>query len=254
MYTWTDYRISKRKNKNPTLQDDIFLTDLVKYGSERDRNKAKEELLERYGNLATSIAIKCKGRHVEYDDLLQSAKIGLLYAATKYDGNRSKYSTYATPWIWQYCLRLIENTGRTIRLPNHIQEALIRILREGIDLDYTELINRIDLPASRIQAALDGYKTQTMSLEDVKDYYEDKNMDKVILDSVMDNVLLLFKRDELSLNVIKDYCGLGDNDEMMDVEALATKYGKPVREMTDIVNTALNVIRDSGLLDTQEIE
>lgn len=252
--SWTDYNISRRKNKLSTIEDDRWLADKYNNGREKDANKAAEEILLLYGNLAHSIALKCRGRGVELEDLLQSAKMGLLYALTKYNADKSKLSTYATPWIWQYCLRTIENTGRTIRLPNHIHEALIRILREGIDLDYTELINRIDLPASRIQAALDGYKTQTMSLEDVKDYYEDKNMDKVILDSVMDNVLLLFKRDELSLNVIKDYCGLGDNDEMMDVEALATKYGKPVREMTDIVNTALNVIRDSGLLDTQEIE
>jgi RNA polymerase sigma factor (sigma-70 family) len=251
---WTDYRISKRKNKNPTLQDDIFLTDLIKDGSEREKNKAKEELLERYGNLAISIAIKCKGRHVEYDDLLQSAKIGLLYAAIKYDGTKSKYSTYATPWIWQYCLRLIENTGRTIRLPNHIQEALIQIIRAGIDLDYTELIKIIDLPPSRIQAALDGYKTMTMSLDDINDIYEDKNMDRVILDSVMESVLELFSKDELSLNVIKDYCGLGDEDEMMDVQLLSAKYNKPVREMTDILNTALNAIRDSGILDGETIE
>lgn len=252
--SWTDYNISRRKNKLPTIEDDRWLVDKYNNGNDRDANKASEEILLLYGNLAHSIAIKCKGRGVELEDLLQSAKMGLLYALTKYDADKSKLSTYATPWIWQYCLRTIENTGRTIRLPNHIHEALIRILREGIDLDYTELINKIDLPPSRIQAALDGYKTQTMSLEDVKDYYEDKNMDKVILDSVMENVLLLFRNDELSLNVIKDYVGLGDNDEMMDVEALAVKYEKPVREMTDIVNTALNAIRDSGLLDTQEIE
>jgi len=251
--SWTDYNIIRKRNRLPTIDDDRWLANKYNNGNDRDANKASEEILLLYGNLAHSIAIKCKGRGVELEDLLQSAKMGLLYALTKYDADKSKLSTYATPWIWQYCLRTIENTGRTIRLPNHIHEALIRILREGIDLDYTELINKIDLPPSRIQAALDGYKTQTMSLDDVKDYYEDKNMDKVILDSVMENVLLLFRNDELSLNVIKDYVGLGDNDEMMDVEALAVKYEKPVREMTDIVNTALNAIRDSGLLDTQEI-
>lgn len=248
---WTDYRISKRKNKNPTLEDDIFLTDIIKSNG-RDYNKAQEELLERYGNLAASISYKCRGRYVDYDDLLQSAKIGLLYAATKFDGSKGKFSTYATPWIWQYCLRLIENTGRTIRLPNHIQEALIRILREGIDLDNEELFKRIDLPKNRIQAAIDGYKTLTISVDDIKNYlYEDKNMDKVVLDSVMDGVLELFKRDELSLNVIKDYVGLGEEDHMLNIEELAVKYNKSVRDMTDILNTALNVIRDSGLLEEE---
>jgi hypothetical protein len=79
-------------------------------------------------------------------------------------------------------------------------------------------------------------------------------MDRVILDSVMESVLELFSKDELSLNVIKDYCGLGDEDEMMDVQLLCAKYNKPVREMTDILNTALNAIRDSGILDGETIE
>lgn len=251
--SWTDYNISRKKNKLPTLDDDRWLADKYNNGRDKDANKAAEEILSLYGNLAHSIAIKCKGRGVELEDLLQSAKMGLLYSLTKYNADKGKLSTYATPWIWQYCLRLIENTGRTIRLPNHIHEALIQIIRAGIDLDYTELINKINLPPSRIQAALDGYKTQTMSLEDIKEVYEDKNMDKVVLDSVMENVLLLFSKDELSLNVIKDYVGLGNDDAMLDIEALATKYGKSVNDMTDILNTALNVIRDSGLLDTQDI-
>lgn len=252
--TWTDYNISRNKNKLPTLEDDRWLANKYNNGTDREQKRAAEEITKLYGNLAHSIAKKCRGRGVEYDDLVQSAHIGLLYALTKYNADKGKLSTYATPWIWQYCLRCIEKTGRTIRLPNHIHEALIRILRAGIDLSYTELINKINLPQARIQAALEGYKTMTISLDNVIETYEDKNMDKVILDSVMESVLLLFSKDELSLNVIKDYVGLGDdNDEMMDVEALATKYNKPVREMTDIVNTALNVIRDSGLLDVQEI-
>jgi RNA polymerase sigma factor (sigma-70 family) len=251
---WTDYNISRKKNKNPTIDDDRWLVDKFKNGSDRENKKASEQVLELYGNLAHSIAIKCKGRGVEIEDLLQSAKMGLLYALNKYDADKGKLSTYATPWIWQYCLRTIENTGRTIRLPNHIHEALIQILRAGIDLDYTELINKINLPPTRIQAALDGYKTQTIGLDDITDVYEDKNMDRVILDSMMDSVLALFDKDPLSASVIKDYCGLGEEDEMMDVELLAAKYNKPIREMTDILNTALNVIRDSGLLDGETIE
>jgi hypothetical protein len=41
---------------------------------------------------------------------------------------------------------------------------------------------------------------------------------------------------------------------MMDVQLLSAKYNKPVREMTDILNTALNAIRDSGILDGETIE
>jgi RNA polymerase sigma factor (sigma-70 family) len=252
--SWTDYNVSRKKNKLPTLEDDRWLADKYNNGVDRDANKAAEQILNLYGNLAHSIAIKCKGRGVELEDLLQSAKMGLLYSLTKYNADKSKLSTYATPWIWQYCLRTIENTGRTIRLPNHIHEALIQIIRVGIDLDYEVLIKMIDLPPTRIQAALDGYKTLTMSLDDITDVYEDKNMDRVILDSMMDSVLLLFDRDPLSANVIKDYCGLGDEDEMMDVGLLSAKYNKSINDMTDILNTALNVIRDSGLLDGETIE
>ena len=82
---WTDYNISRKKNKNPTIDDDRWLVDKFKNGSDRENKKASEQVLELYGNLAHSIAIKCKGRGVELEDLLQSAKMGLLYSLTKYD-------------------------------------------------------------------------------------------------------------------------------------------------------------------------
>jgi RNA polymerase sigma factor (sigma-70 family) len=211
---WTDYKLVKIKNKLPTLEMDYWLAERSKQ-SDRERNKAIDELLYLYGGLVSNIAQKCIGRGCEYDDLLQSGKLGLIHAIDKYDPNKSKFSTYLTPWVWQYCLRLIENTGRNIRLPNHIHETLQKILQYGIDVPIDELLQNINLPKTRIISAIDGYYSKTISIHELTDYKYNDNLNTSISD------VLFVVLEEINLpnyyNLFLDHYDAGISIEDLEV-------------------------------------
>jgi RNA polymerase sigma factor (sigma-70 family) len=214
---WTDYKLAKIKNKLPSMEMDYWLSNRAKAGL-RDRDRAVEELLSLYGGLISNIAQKCLGRGCEFEDLIQSGKLGLLHALTKYDPNKSKFSTYLTPWVWQYCLRLIENTGRNIRLPNHIHETLQKILQLGIDLTVDELVDKINLPRTRIVSAIDGYYSKTLSIDDLTQYTYQQEFN--INTSLPDVLIVILEQNNLNsyYNIFFDHFDAGISIENLEVK------------------------------------
>ena len=97
---------------------------------------AREHLLTANTRLVMNIAKKYKyiadiaGTNVPYMDLVQEGNIGLIRAIKKYEYRRGlKFSTYATWWIRQAITRAIADQGRTIRLPVHMGEQIMRLGR-----------------------------------------------------------------------------------------------------------------------------
>ena len=88
------------------LEDDRWLANKYNNGTDREQKRAAEEITKLYGNLAHSIAKKCRGRGVEYDDLVQSAHIGLLYALTKYNADKGKLSSSNVGSLFLFLLML----------------------------------------------------------------------------------------------------------------------------------------------------
>ena len=87
-----------------------------------DGSDAKEHLILANLRLVIHNANKHKNRGVPFLDLIQEGNIGLMRATELFDhrlGN--KFSTYATLWIRQAIDRAVDNQGRTIRLPIHLQ-------------------------------------------------------------------------------------------------------------------------------------
>ena len=53
-----------------------------------------------------------------------------MHAADKFDGSKGfKFSTYATWWIRQSITRGIADTGRTIRIPVHMEDKINKVRR-----------------------------------------------------------------------------------------------------------------------------
>ena len=87
----------------------------------------ENKIIEQYQALVTSIAVKYvfKSHHLSMQDLQQEGNIGLLKATRKFDPTRDvKFITYAYPWVKASISRAIREQGTTVRVPNHMYDAI----------------------------------------------------------------------------------------------------------------------------------
>jgi len=114
--------------------------------NEADRN----DLVTANAGLVRAIAARYVGRGLEWDDLMQEGTIGLMRAAEKFEPERGfRFSTYAHWWIRQGIQRAIADHGRTVRLPVHLNEQLMRLRRCA-----AQLAQRLGREATREELAV----------------------------------------------------------------------------------------------------
>lgn len=108
--------------------------------------KAKEILVNHNLRLVVNIAKKFIGSGLAISDLVQEGNLGLMRAVDRYDPDKGfRFSTYATWWIKQAITRSIANDGRTIRMPVHAHEALVKYQKFVKDWNMTN--PGVDLPS-----------------------------------------------------------------------------------------------------------
>ncbi|MCX5868235.1 MAG: hypothetical protein NT009_12300 [Proteobacteria bacterium] len=99
--------------------------------------------------------------------------LGLMRAVEKYDFRRGfKFSTYATWWIRQSIIRAIADKSRTVRVPVHMGDTLIKFNRAvellsrelGRDPSLKEIGERLGMPDDRVAEIL-KLNRETVSLE-----------------------------------------------------------------------------------------
>jgi RNA polymerase primary sigma factor len=90
----------------------------------------KNRFVEHNLKLVVAIAKNYRNTGLSFQDLIQEGNIGLIRAVEKFDHRRGhKFSTYALWWIRQALIRGIQNHSRTIRLPSHVHDLLLRSQR-----------------------------------------------------------------------------------------------------------------------------
>jgi len=89
-------------------------------------------------NLKLVVAISKDFRNmgIPFLDLIQEGNLGLIRAVEKFDYRRGhKFSTYALWWIRQALIRSIQNQSRTIRIPSHMYDTLLKFYRATSSLE-----------------------------------------------------------------------------------------------------------------------
>lgn len=78
--------------------------------------------------LGVKIASEFQGYGCDLEDLVSESNIGLRRAAERFNPHKgAKFSTYASWWVKQAIKRYINNHGRTIRIPIHMGDRIIKI-------------------------------------------------------------------------------------------------------------------------------
>lgn len=160
--------------------------------------------------LLKSIVKRYLGKHVEYDDLLQIAGIGLLKAIKNFSTEFNvKFSTYAVPMILGEIKRYMRDDGY-IKVSRSVKSISAKIMRyidakskegeeeptveqiaEQFDMDVAEVVFALDatrLPISLYETASDKDGKQTELIDRISTDEDKKMLDNVILKDMLDRL------------------------------------------------------------------
>lgn len=130
-------------------------------------DKAKEKIILSNLRLVVSVAKRYLGHGISFLDLIQEGNLGLMKAVDKFDLSKGfKFSTYATWWIRQAITRSIANSGKTIRIPVHIQGKMNEVIKAkkelylklGREPTNAELAKQIDVSEEKLERMMIDYE------------------------------------------------------------------------------------------------
>lgn len=158
---------------------------------------AKTLLIEHNMPLIKSIIRRYRGRHIEYDDLIQLGSLGLIKAIANFDASYNvRFSTYAVPMITGEIKRFIRDDGcikvsRAVKLLScKIAGFIDTYEKEHCTApSVDEIAREFDIDAHEVVYAMDSAKFPVSLYEKFDDESGKSLMDKIPCNETQEEVL-----------------------------------------------------------------
>lgn len=234
---------------NKVLSKEI-LNDLILKTRKGDK-KTKEFLVKSNIGLVVNISKKYVNFNLEYADVFQIGCLGLIHAIDKFDPSKDySFSTYATYWIKSYIQREIMNKSENIRIPIHVKEKQILLLKkidklkEKLEREPTEeeILEETNLSKKELTKLLKEYKTLSYDFKfnvqnDKHDQVEFELKDEFSLE---DEIIEQIKKQEILTLINKVLTSV-------EIEVIKLRYGfydkvLTVREVAPLLNITKSMV------------
>ena len=249
------------------LEADVFLRRMTQIEDSWHRlMEVKNTFVQHNLKLVVAIAKDFRNMGITFQDLIQEGNLGLIRAVEKFDYHRGhKFSTYAVWWIRQAFIRAIQNHSRTIRIPSHVHDTLLKYHRAYAELETRlgrdptphDLAKALKMPADQVEQ-LQRMTREPVSLEaevrgtdtkQVKDYVKDpdavsplEGLDHARLErETQDGIALLSAREQ---NILRWRFGMSGEKEHT-LEEIGAKLGLSRERVRQLEARALAKLRAS---------
>ena len=136
--------------------------DLARASSDEERHRVIEKIAELYLGLCTTMANRYSGRGIEFDDLVQVARLALVKSIHRYQpGHGPSFAAYAVPTISGELKRWFRDRGWAVRPPRRLQElrATVQAARTSFEQEIgteptdAELADSLGLSVEQVREA-----------------------------------------------------------------------------------------------------
>jgi RNA polymerase primary sigma factor len=222
--------------------------------------------------LVYSIARKYCGHGLEFMDLIGFGNMGLIKAADRFDYTKGfRFTTYATWWITQAITRAIGDEGRLIRVPIHMHEKMVSVLKARTEFEKKngrlpstkELAKALNgrLSEGRLEELI-SFSKPVLSIDEIAERQSEASDD--VFDTIYDEIpdtgnktpveavcyieaintlhSLLLNLNPRSAEIIIDRYGLGDR-HAETLEEIGAEEGVTRERIRQIEAKALKMLR-----------
>ena len=226
--------------------------------------EARDELVQANLRFVIDVAKKYQNRGLSLSDLISAGNVGLMTAATRFDGEKGfKFISYAVWWIKQSILQTIAEHARTVRLPLNKLSLLkdiskaSRKLGQGRETEphIEEIAKELDMaPQDVLDTMLHARTVRSLdeSFEEddersLMNILRDDNQatpDMHVMETASRNQLeeVLESLDERELRIIRLYFGL-DGNESMTLEEIGGTMNLTRERVRQLKERALGKLR-----------